>query len=316
MSRKVIIDCDPGVDDAIALCLAMFDPRLDVTLISAVAGGVTATQATCNVQAVVEQLDPPRLPRIGAAVELENAPAANKSHLYGDDGLGGANFVVSQLHHRHPAEKLISDVIRANPDEVTILTLGPLTNIAAAFRRDPSIVSLVDQVMILGGTMSGSGDATAAAEFNMFFDPAAAEEVFASPTTKTLVPLELTQQVSFTLGLMDEIPDSLNRVGAFLHRLLPRYFRAHHEQLGIESIELAGPIALCMLLHPELFETEAVACDIETHGRLTIGATVIDRRRNRRARPNVSIANSIDAASARDCVVRGLQAAGEQSGSI
>lgn len=310
MSRKIIIDCDPGVDDAIALCLALFDSRLDVKAVTAVAGGVKADQATRNAQTTVEQLDPPRLPRIGSATALENAPGADKSHLYGADGLADANFDVSQLHHQHPSEKLIGDTVRNAPDEVTILTLGPLTNVATAFRRDQSVATSVGQIIMLGGTLTASGDVTAAAEFNMFYDPGAVQEVFASPTTKTLVPLELVRQVGFTLDLMDEIPDQYNRVGGFLHRLLPRYFRAHHEELGIENIELAGAIALCMVLHPELFETESLHCDIETHGRLTIGSTVFDRRRNSTNRPNVEVAVSINAEAVRDCVVRGLQQAG------
>lgn len=310
MPRKIIIDCDPGVDDAIALCLGLFDPRLNVQAITAVAGGVNADQSTCNAQTVVEQLDPPRTPRIGAASPLENAPGADKSHLYGADGLADASFDVSQLHHQHPSEKLIADTVRSAPDQVTILSLGPLTNVASAFRRDPSVVAMVDQVVILGGSLNGNGDVTAAAEFNLFYDPIAAQEVLDSPTTKTLIPLELVREVGFTLDLMDEIPDQYNRVGGFLHRILPRFFHAYHQQLGIENIELAGAVALCYLLHPELFETQSLHCEIETHGRRTIGATVFDRRRNSNNRPNVEAAVLIDANAVRDCVVRGLQEAG------
>src|SRR5687767_7755754 len=128
MPRKVIIDCDPGIDDAVALTLALFDPRLEVVAVTAVAGNVPAERATLNVQAIIERLDPPRYPRLGAATAAEDVPYIDCRHLHGADGLGGSNFAVSQLARQHPAEKLISDEIRAAPGEVTILCLGPLTN--------------------------------------------------------------------------------------------------------------------------------------------------------------------------------------------
>src|SRR6185503_9221040 len=129
MPRKVIIDCDPGIDDAVALTMALFDPRLEVVAVTAVAGNAPAERATLNVQAIIEQLDPPRFPRVGTATALENVASPNARHIHGDDGLGNAGFQVSQLARQHPSEKLICDEVRAAPGEVTILCLGPLTNI-------------------------------------------------------------------------------------------------------------------------------------------------------------------------------------------
>ncbi len=312
MARKVIIDCDPGIDDAIALCLALFEPRLEVVAVTATAGNVWANQATRNVQATIEQLDPPRYPRIGVATHSQQAPpTADARQLHGNDGLGNADFVVSELHHQHPSEKIICDEVRAAPGNVTIISLGPLTNIANAFRRDPELESLVDRLIMLGGSVDGVGNVTAAAEFNMYCDPHSARAVFSSLTTKTLVPLDVTSQVSFNLDFVDELPDQFSRAGAFLHKLVPFSFRAHHQQLGMESIHIHDAVAVLAAIHSELFETEEMAGDVETAGELTAGATVFDRRRKPQWRPNMEVATSVDVASVKDCIVRGLARAGE-----
>lgn len=311
MVRKVIIDCDPGIDDAVALCMALFDPRLEVVAVTAVAGNVSAEQASRNVQAIIDQLDPPRFPRLGAATAAEDAPSVDARHLHGEDGLGNAFFPVSQLHHQHPSEKIICDEVRAAPEQVTIIALGPLTNIARAFQRDPALPSLVNRIIMTGGSINGIGNVTPAAEFNIYYDPLSARAVFRSPTTKTLVPLDVTRQVVLTLGLLEELPDELTRAGCFLRRTLPFAFRAYHQQLGQESIHLQDAVAMTAALHPELFETRELAGDVETGGELTTGATIFDRRPNAEWRANMEVAIEVDAAAVRDCIVRGLQQAAE-----
>ena len=139
MAKKLIIDCDPGIDDAVALCLALFDPRLEVLAVTAVEGNVSAEQASLNVQVLVDHLDPPRYPRLGTASRSDAAPALDQRRLHGDNGLAGIDLPVAQLHHQHPSEKIICDEVRAAPGQVTILCLGPLTNLARAFQRDPAL---------------------------------------------------------------------------------------------------------------------------------------------------------------------------------
>ena len=160
MPRKVIIDCDPGIDDALALTLALFDPRLEVVAVNAVAGNVPAERATLNVQAIVEQLDPPRYPRLGAATAADDVPYTDGRLLHGPDGLGGAGLAVSKLARQHLAEKLISDEVRAAPGDVTIICLGPLTNVARALVREPELADLISRIVIRGGAVNGIGDVT------------------------------------------------------------------------------------------------------------------------------------------------------------
>ena len=119
--------------------------------------------------------------------------------MHGADGLGNAQFEFAELHHTHPSDKVMFDEIRAAPEEITLIVLGPLTNLARLLQRDPAIVSQIGQLIIMGGTVTASGNATPAAEFNIYFDPLAAQTVFRSRTTKTLIPLDVTGQVDFHL---------------------------------------------------------------------------------------------------------------------
>jgi inosine-uridine nucleoside N-ribohydrolase len=313
ITKKVLLDVDPGIDDAVALCMALFDPQLEVVAVTAVGGNVFPEQATRNVQAIIEQLDPPRWPRIGVASLPELGLPTRKIQLHGPDGLGNANFQVSELQHRHPSEKVICDEVRAASGQVTIVALGPLTNIARAFARDPALEEMVGQIVIMGGTLGGSGNITPAAEFNIYCDPESARAVFRSVATKTLVPIDISSQVSFGYDLLDQLPGESSRTGRFLRRVLPFLFRSNRQELGYESIRLNDAVALVAALHPELFEVELVAADIELSGELTTGATVFDRRRLREWRTNIAVATKVDAVAVRDCILRGIAMAGSAS---
>jgi purine nucleosidase len=315
MTRKLIIDCDPGIDDAIALCMALFDPRLEVLAVTATAGTIDADRATTNVQALLERLDPPRLPRLGAASDVEGGPVLDDAELHGPDGLAGCNFVCSDRQHRPASEKVIAELVRMYPNEVTIVCLGPLTNLAKAIQRDPTLCDLIHKVLISGGAVGAPGNVTAAAEFNMFFDPASARRVFHSPTTKSLVPLDVTERLMFGMDLLDELPTKLSRVGGILHRLLPFAFRAQHLRLGREALPLYDPIALIAAIEPDLFEWQDMAGDVETEGQLCRGATVFDRRQRPQGRPNMEVAVQLDAAEVKQQILRALRFAGQESAS-
>ncbi len=312
MTRKVIIDVDPGIDAVVALSIALFDPRLDVVAVTAVAGSLSATQATRNVQAIIEQLDPPRWPRIGAAVEPESAPAlAPLSQHYGVDGLGNAGFRVAELHHQHPSEKVITEEIRQTPEHVTVLALGPATNVALALRRDASLASQFGQIVFSGGTVRAPGNATPAAEFNMYFDPVAARDLFRSRTTKTLVPLDSTTQVVFGYDRLEQLPDETTRIGRLLRKLLPVAFRAHRQDWGMEGIWLHDAVTLVAMTDPEFFTMQRLAGDVETLGELTTGATVFDRRATPEWRNNIDVAIEADVQGVIDTIMRGLQRAAD-----
>jgi inosine-uridine nucleoside N-ribohydrolase len=313
MARKIIIDCDPGIDDAVAICSALFDPRLDVLAITPTAGTVEAAQATTNVTAIIGQLDPPRYPRTGKATPTDNAPVMNDNYLSGHDGLGGCNFESSGRQHQTSSEKVIADLLHQNPNEITLVCLGPLTNLARLCRRDPTAISLIDKVVISGGSVSHPGNASPVAERNMFYDPESAESVFASATTKSLVPLDVNESVLFGVELFDQLPSKFTRAGALLHKILPFAFRTAHQRLGRELIPLCDPTAILATVEPELFAWKGMAGKVETRGLQTRGTTVFDQRLRREWPLNMEVATGVEADEARAAIVRSLRYAGQQS---
>lgn len=311
--RKVVFDVDPGIDSAVALALALFDPSLEVTAVCAAAGNVDADQATRSIQAIVEQLDPPRWPRLGSALEPDRAPAEHLGYLSGTDGLGNADFQIADLHQRHPSDKVLNDVVRAAPQQTTIVTLGPPTNLARCLRRDPAFVGQIGQLVVAGGTYEGPGDVTAAAEFNFFFDPHGAREVVRSRATKTLLPLDVLAKPVFDYGLLDRLPGEESRVGRLLRKVLPYFYRTHRQLRGLEGVRLHDVTAVLAVTHPELFTTRRMAVDVETSGDLTAGAMICDRRAFGGANPSIDVAVDVNAAGVLDALLTGLERAADAS---
>lgn len=307
--RKIIIDCDPGIDDAVALALALFDPRLEVLAVTAVAGNVSAEQASANLQALVTFLDPSRLPRVGVA-SADCPWTPRRATVHGPDGLGGIDIPRVPLHGGHASEKVIWETIKAHPREVTILALGPLSNISHVLKRDPALAEIIGAIVVCGGTIHATGDATATADFNFASDPAAARHVVREPVTKTLVPLETTGQVVYGFDLLDQLPREFTRVGKMLCPMLSSAFRAWRRQ-GSEGIRLHDVAALVAVTNPELFERETVVADVETAGELTAGMLVVDRRPNPEGHPNADLLVASDAAAVHDCVLRGMATAAD-----
>ena len=303
MARKILIDTDPGIDDAVALALALAEPTLDVVAVTATGGNVSPRQATRNLQILIEQLDPPRSPRIGAAMPGQIL-RADARELHGSDGLGGADFTVSELQHRRRADKLICDTVRESPGEVTILCMGPLSNVAAALQREPDLAGLIGHLVIMGGAVAVPGNVTPVAEFSIYCDAEAARAVFRSPVTCTLIPLDVTRQVLFSYDLLDRLPSITTRTGTVLRKILPSAFRSFYQRLGMEGIYLHDVIALVAALHPEIFSMERLYGDVETEGELTHGMTVFDRRFVRTRQPNLDVAIETDAAGVLDCTLR------------
>jgi purine nucleosidase len=308
MTRKIILDVDPGVDDAVALCMALGDPSFDVVAVTATGGTVSPEQSTANVQAIVEQLDPHRWPRLGTA-STDQILRADGRHLFGANGLCGAHFAAATRHHTHSSVKVICDEVRASPGDVTIVATGPLTNIAAALQQQPDLAMMINHLIMIGGTIGGPGNVTAAAEFNVYCDAEAARKVFQSPVTKTLIPIDLTSRVLLSFDLLEKLPNGDSRGGELLRRILPGAFRAYRQQLGIEGIHLHDAVAIIAAMEPDLFTTERMYGDVEIEGTLTYGATVFDRRRHPESRPNMDVAVDMDTSAVTERIVSRLTCA-------
>ena len=309
MARKLLLDVDPGIGDALAMCLALSDSRLEVVAVTATGGNVVPEQATRNVQAIAEEIDPERWPRIGAADPLQPL-RTDRRELFGNDGLCGAAFRVAELHHRHTSVKIIADEIRTSSGELTIITGGPLSNLATVLQREPELATQIGHLIIVGGTLAGPGNVTATAEFNIYCDAEAAQYVFRSPVTKTLLPLDVSSAAELDIGFLDQLPDESTGVGRVLHATLPGAFRAFRQRLGVEGIFVPEAVAVVAVLHPELLTTERLFCDVETAGSLTHGATVLDRRQVATGHPNMDVVTDFDTHAAIDCMLRTLKAVG------
>lgn len=312
MPRKLIIDADPGIGDALAITLALLDPNLDVVGITPTAGCTSGENASLNVQVLVSLLDPPLWPRTGWADGHPSSSAMlggpNPQILNGASGLGDLEVFVAEPHQRHESAKMLIDLVRSYPHELTLLTLGPLTNVELAQERHPDLLSELSEVVILGGSVGAGGDVTASAEFNVYAAPEAARTILNSPATKTLVPYDTSQKVTLTYAHYARLNvDDRTRVGRILERTLPYAFRAYHEHLGVEGIPLPEVVALASIVHPRLFHRRSMSVDVETQGELTRGMTVFDRRRRSPASANIDVLSEVDAQGILDYITRTLR---------
>lgn len=293
MPKKILLDIDPGVIDALALCASVFDSAVELVAITSVGGNVSASISARNMQAIIEFLDPPRLPRIGMGVQSDAELSFDMSHLNGEGGLCGALLPVAELRMQHPAEKVICDAIRSDPENVMIICLGPLTNVARAFTRDPELPDLIRHIYISGGVISSCGNITPCAEFNIYADPIAAKTVLDSACTKTIVPLDVTDSLIFTLDDFDKLAGNDNKAGQFYRAMLLPAFRAYRQFYGMEGIYINDLITYIAATRPEYIETEELPCDIETTGTITRGVTVFDKRHNPKWKKNIEAVTTL-----------------------
>ena len=307
MPQKLIIDADPGIGDALAIAVALADPELDVLALTAVGGCVSAMQAGRNLQAIVEMLDPSKWPRIGVGYSGEQFQVQEEASsacpewqhlqrcLNGAHGLGDWCPAAADLHHTKDAAKLMTELSRQHPNEIVLLTMGPLTNIELACDLDAEFLSRLQGIVCLAGVVSTPGDVTPNAEFNVHHDPDAARLVLRLPATKTLVPLDASQRAVLTFEQFDRLGVSEETAsGRLLQQLMPFALRAHHQHLGVEGMQLAEVTALASIARPLQFQRTTMAVDIEVSGELTRGMTVFDRRSNPSWRKNIDVLSDVD----------------------
>jgi len=302
MPQKVVLICDPGIDGAVAVALALHDPALEVLGLAATAGNVPADQATKNVHILVEQMDPPRWPRLGAALTVEYD--TDGTRLHGPEGLGNTSFPCVRLHHPHPSDKLIVDQVRLYPKEVTLICLGPLTALARALDRDPELPSLVRRVVCLGGAWHEPGNAGPVSEFHFYCDPPAARQVLNSGMSITLVPLDMMRKVLFSPTDLLELPGGDSRTTRFLRQVVPFGIAATSNMYGIEGFHLKDVLGVIAVAEPETIRTKPMTVDVEVRGELTRGMLVVDERPWRSTISNVNLAVEVDTQAVRSYINR------------
>ena len=268
--KKVVIDCDVGVDDALALILAFHSPELDVRAVTGVNGNVPLEQVFENIQKVLSLIQPKNKPLIakGADRPLKGKPLYAHS-VHGQDGLGGAKIDRDEgkqwwQFYAGPADELITKMARQVPDEMTLIAIGPLTNLALAIQKDPEGMRKLKEVVIMGGAVRTGGNITSYSEFNIFSDPTAAKIVLESKLSITLVPLDVTHQVSLTPQWMEQkvIPIS-NSFSKFAIEATG-YDSTLHQFRNKEFIHLHDPLAVGVVTHPNLVKKQKLSLTVET----------------------------------------------------
>ena len=319
--QRILIDTDPGVDDAFAIFLAMRSPELQIEAITTVCGNVPVAQATQNLLTILGVLDLDKFPIIaqGESEPLVK-PLVTAAHVHGEDGLGNTSQLRSAdgspLYRPTDTEislmagvDLILEMASHYPDELVIVTLGPLTNIAKAIRKDAPKMRRLRKIVVMGGAFEEYGNVTTTAEFNIFVDPHAAHEVFHSGIPVHIAPLDATHQVVLTgERLHTEVDRRESKISSFLKDSTQACMEFYRQHVGFWGFHIHDALPIGMLTHPDDFESVDAYVQVETEGTLTNGMTVADLRRERqRPNPNARVCVKVAAEAFLDNLFERLQ---------
>jgi pyrimidine-specific ribonucleoside hydrolase len=272
--RRIILDTDPGVDDAMAIFLALRSPELKVEAITAVSGNVPLELTLPNALRLVEIAGRTDIPIAGGASVPLVRRLITAKYVHGNNGLGGVDFPAPKIKPvADTATELISRLVHENPRQITIVAVGPLTNIATLLRADPEIARLIPEIVIMGGSLSG-GNITPAAEFNLYVDPEAARIVFGAGIPLTMVGLDVTEKVLLGEEHVQVLERGQSPISQAAGKIMRATLtRAHH---GIDATVIAmhDPLTVASLIDPKLLKLADYYVEVETEGELTAGMTV------------------------------------------
>lgn len=294
----IIIDTDPGVDDAVAILLALASPEVEVLAVAAVAGNVPLDDTARNARKVCELAGRPDVPVFAGCARPLMRPQIFGKYAVGG-GLAGDTLPAPAMPLRdgHAVDVLVAELGRAARGErskITVCTLGPLTNLAVALAHSPSIAGGIGRVVAMGGAFAAQGNRSIAAEFNMLADPHAAKIVLGCGVPITLIPLDLTFQALATPARLAAIGAIGNRIGPKVVDLLTYIDRSDVARFGTEGGPLHDPAVIALLLRPDLYRGRAAFVDVECDSPLTLGHTVVDWGGRSGHAPNVTVMTDID----------------------
>ncbi|MDA1193116.1 MAG: nucleoside hydrolase [Candidatus Poribacteria bacterium] len=304
--RRILLDTDTGVDDALAILLAMRSPEVRVEAITAVHGNIPVETAAANIGRVLDVCQPESRPPVamGAARPLKRHPV-HADDVHGSDGLGGATALLKPDGSlRYPpssvpldprsATEVICETLRRAPNEVTLVAVGPLTNVAQAWRADPDALRSAREIVVMGGAFRRFGNMSPVAEFNVFADPHAAAEVFDSGLPVTLFPLDVTEQVVLT---REAVGRAHGELAAFVRDITDATMAFGERVEAIQGMYVHDALTVAYLIDPSLFGFVERRVEVETVGQVAYGQTVADLRETPRFRgePTVKIVVSVEA---------------------
>ncbi len=296
--RKIIIDTDPGQDDAVAILLALASPdELDVLGITAVAGNVPLPLTQKNTRIVCELAGKTDTLVFAGCDAPLSRKLVTAEHVHGKTGLDGPQMAdpTMPLQDQHGVDFIIETLRTQDADTVTLCPLGPLTNIAKAFNNAPDIIEKVQEIVLMGGAYFQVGNITPAAEFNIYVDPEAAKIVFDSGVKITVMPLDVTHKALTTRARVDAFRAMGTKVGDMVAAWTDFFERFDKEKYGSEGAPLHDPCVIAYLLQPDLFTGRHVNVEVETTSELTLGMTVADWWRVTDRAPNAMFMGDLDA---------------------
>lgn len=294
--RKIIIDTDPGQDDAVAILLALAAPEIDVLGITAVAGNVPVALTAKNVRKVCEVAGCPDVLVFAGCDGPMVQPLVTAEHVHGATGLDGIELPdpTMPLQDGHGVDFIIETIRNEPSGTVTLCPLGPLTNIATAFEKAPDIVERVQEIVLMGGAYFEVGNITPAAEFNIYVDPEAADIVFKSGVKITVMPLDVTHKALVTQARLEPFK-SMGHVGDVVIGWMDFFERFDIEKYGSAGGPLHDPTVIAYVIDPDMFKGRFINVEIETKSELTRGMTVADWWGVTDRAPNAMFIGDVDA---------------------
>lgn len=276
--RKIIIDTDPGQDDAVAILLALASPELDVVGITAVAGNVPLQLTEKNALKICELAGRRDVNVFSGAIRPLVRQLVTAEHVHGKTGLDGPDLPepTMKLQAQHAVDFIVETLMREEPGTITLCPLGPLTNVALALVREPRIAPRIKEIVLMGGGFFEGGNVTPAAEFNIYVDPHAADVVFRSGVPIVVMPLDVTHKALTTAKRVEAFRKMGSKVGDATAALLDFFERFDEEKYGTDGGPLHDPCVIAYLLKPDLFKGRHCNVSVETASDLTMGMTVID----------------------------------------
>ncbi|MGB6117351.1 MAG: nucleoside hydrolase [Mesorhizobium sp.] len=306
--RKIIIDTDPGQDDAVAILLALASPELDVLGITAVAGNVPLKLTEKNARKICELAGRPETKVFAGAMRPLVRTLVTAEEVHGKTGLNGPQLPepTMTLQPEYAVDWIVDTLMAEESGSVTLCVLGPLTNIALALVREPKIAKRVAQIVLMGGGYFEQGNVTPSAEFNIYVDPHAADVVFRAGIDIVMMPLDVTHKALTKKTRVERFRALGNRVGIATAEMLEFFERYDEEKYGSDGGPLHDPCVIAYLLRPELFKGRHCNVEIETHSELTMGATVVDWWGVTKRRKNATVMRDIDSDGFFDLLIERL----------
>jgi purine nucleosidase len=298
MRRRIIIDTDPGIDDAVAILLALgAREELEVIGIVAVAGNLPLAQTERNARRVCELAGRADIPVYAGCGRPLLCPLGTAEHIHGETARDRLLLPepTMALRPQHGVDFLIETLCGEEAGTITLCALGPLTNIAMALVKAPEVAERIGELVVMGGACFELGNVTPAAEFNIHIDPHAAAIVVDSGIPMTMIPLDVTHQVLTTPKRLTALRALGNRCGSAVAALLASFERNRRAKFGARAMALHDPSVIAYLLKPTLFQGREVNVAVETQSPLTLGMTVVDWWGVTDRRPNARLMNTVDA---------------------